>query len=255
MKRNLTILLIFFLFAGIAKSQELFKRKRMEAIAGLGTSQFFGDIGGFSKTVNILGLKDISFRQTRFNIEGALKYRILSNVSVKLGLSFGMFHATDTRGSNETRGMEASTLFFEQALTGEYYFIKSEKENSYLYTKGRGGSRFRTLMSSLDIYAFTGIGGLAFNVKENALLASKGFPDSGYTGVIPVGIGLNVLAFPEYIFGFELGGRYTFSDYLDAYTSQYSKSNDVYYLLTFTLSYRIPTKINGMPSFLSKKRF
>ena len=256
MKRSLSILMIFFFFAGIAKSQqELFKRNRMDAVGGIGTSQFFGDIGGFSKTINILGLKDISFRQTRFNVEGALKYRILNTVSVKLGLSFGMFHATDTRGSNETRGMDARTLFFEPALTGEYYFIKSEKENSYLYSKGRAGSRFKTIMSSLDIYAFTGIGGLSYNVKENALLAAKGFPKSGFTAVIPVGVGVNMLTFPNYVFGLEIGGRYTFSDYLDAYTSQFSKSNDVYYLLTFTFTYRIPTRMNGMPSFLSKKRF
>lgn len=254
MKRYLVVLLLFCFIAGIAEAQELFKTRRFEAIAGLGTSQFFGDIGGFSKTINILGLKDIIFRQTRFNVEGALKFRILENLSAKLGLSFGMFHATDKKGSNETRGMEANTIFFEPAITGEYYFIKSKQENSYLYLKGRK-SWLTSMLSSLDVYAFTGFGGLSYNVKENAALAAKGLPKSGFTGVIPVGVGATVMLNPDYNIGVELGGRYTFSDYLDGYTSQHSESNDVYYLLTFTLNYKIPTLRNGMPKFLTKRRF
>lgn len=50
-------------------------------------------------------------------------------------------------------------------------------------------------------------------------------------------------------FGIELGGRYSFSDYIDKYTSIYSKANDVYYFLTFTLSVKLPTAHNGLPAF------
>jgi hypothetical protein len=253
MKRYLAVLLFFCFFAGFAGAQELFKSRRVEAIAGLGTSQFFGDIGGYSNTENVLGFKDIILSQTRFNVEGALRYRFLSNVAAKLSLTFGMFHSIDETGSNETRGMEATTAFFEPALTGEFYFIKSNKEGSYLYLKGRN-KKFSSIMQMIDIYAFTGIGGLSYNVKENDVLAAKGMPDSGFTAVIPAGIAANFIL-PDYNFGIEIGGRYAFSDYLDGYTSQYSKSNDVYYFLTFTFTYKIPTLRNGMPKFLSKRRF
>ena len=76
MKRYLTALFLFCVFFNLASGQQLFRTKRMEAVGGLGTSQFFGDIGGFSQNKNILGFKDIIFHQTRFNIEGALKYRL-----------------------------------------------------------------------------------------------------------------------------------------------------------------------------------
>ena len=52
--------------------------KRYEAVAGFGPSFFFGDIGGYSKTKNILGFKDLSLHQTRFNFNANFKYRINS---------------------------------------------------------------------------------------------------------------------------------------------------------------------------------
>jgi hypothetical protein len=54
---------------------------------------------------------------------------------------------------------------------------------------------------------------------------------------------------PELNFGLEVGGRYTFSDYLDGYTSQYSKSNDVYYFLNLTVTYKPKMGRNGLPVF------
>ncbi len=246
-------LLFFCLFTGFAQSQELFKTKRMEVIGGAGISQFFGDIGGFSQTVNILGLKDFILHQTRFNIEGALRYRVIPEFSIKLGFTFGMFHAIDSKGSNESRGLEATTTFFEPVVTGEYYFIKSTQENKFSYSKGKrvNGSFF----SFMDIYAFTGFGGLSYSVRGNNALVSAGMVKGGFTAVIPVGLGANYLISPDYSFGVELAGRYSFSDYLDGYSSQYSKSNDVYYFLTFTFTYKIPTMQNGLPKFLSKRKF
>jgi hypothetical protein len=68
-------------------------------------------------------------------------------------------------------------------------------------------------------------------------------------------LGVNLLFKPDYNLGLELGGRYAFSDYLDGYTSQFSSSNDVYYFLNVTFTYKIRTNAKGVPSFLSKRRF
>jgi len=255
MNRSLVVIILFCFITQISEAQGiLWRKKRCEAIAGIGTTQFFGDVGGFTKTENILGLKDISFKQTRFNINAGIRYRILNNVGARLSLTYGMFHATDSRGSNEKRGLEAKTSFFEPALIGEYYFIKSKMEESYLFAKGRQ-TRFKTIISSLDIYAFTGIGGLSYNVKGNDKLVAFGYKSSGFTAVIPAGVGVNLLIMPDYNFGLEIGGRYAFSDYLDSYTSQHSSSNDVYYFLNFTFTYKIRTGKNGLPEFLNRRRF
>jgi hypothetical protein len=135
---------------------------------------------------------------------------------------------------------------FEPALLGEFFFIKNRYESSYLFLKGKG---LFTLLRSLDFYAFTGIGGAAFGVNGNDALVERGLETGGLTAVIPAGIGTTLIYSPNINFGMELGGRYTFSDYIDGYTSQYSRANDVYYFLNFTLTYKLKSSAKGLPSF------
>ncbi len=82
MKRSILIILIFCLAFPFSQAQ-LWKMRRWEAVAGVGPSFFFGDIGGFSRTKNFLGFRDMSYLQTRFDINGNLKYRITREVNVK----------------------------------------------------------------------------------------------------------------------------------------------------------------------------
>jgi hypothetical protein len=211
MKRSFVIIILFCLAAQISEAQ-LWKQRRYEVVIGAGPSMFFGDIGGFSKKENILGFKDMTFLQTRFDVNLNLKYRILEAVNLRLSLTYGMLHATDKRGSNELRGFEARTSVFEPAVLGEYYLIKNKMENSYLFSTRRGGFSFKDLITSMDIYAFAGIGGLSYNIKANDKLIAKGLTDSGFTAVIPGGVGFNILFSPDFNFGIDFGGRYAFSD-------------------------------------------
>jgi hypothetical protein len=249
MKKLVLSTAIFLLFVSIAGAQALWKKKRVELAAGLGTTQFFGDIGGFTPEENILGIKDISFKQTRFNFTFDLTYRIIQDANLRLNFAYGMLKANDERGSNVARGFIATTSFFESSVIGEYYVIKNRSESSFLFTKGRGRN-LRTFFETLDFYVFTGVGGLSYNVKGNDLLiAHPGFTEGGFTAVIPTGIGINMVYSPELNFGLEFGGRYSFSDYLEGYTSQYSKSNDVYYFLNVTATYKMGTNTYGVPIF------
>jgi hypothetical protein len=246
MKRSILVILIICLAFPVSNAQ-LWKMKRWEAQAGTGPSFLFGDIGGFTHSSNILGLRDLSFMQTRFNINGNLKFRITRDINVRLNLTYGMFHASDIRGSNEERSFEASTNFFEPAVIGEYYFIKNYAENSYMFLKQKQSFTL-DLFKSLDFYAFAGFGGLSYNVKGNTALEAKGMVSSGFTEVIPAGLGTTLVFSPNLNFGIEVGGRYTFSDLLDGYTSQYSRANDVYYFLNFTVTYKLKSGPHGLPS-------
>jgi hypothetical protein len=248
MKRSLLTILLFCFIISLTEAQ-IWKLRRYEAVAGIGPSFFFGDIGGYSQTKNILGLKDITYLQTRFNFNANIKYRLTQDVNLRFSLTSGLMKATDVRGSNEGRGFDASILIIEPALIGEYYFIKNRAENSYLFTKGRK-TGFIGFIQSLDFYAFTGIGGLGYSVKGNTRLENYGIKSGGFTAVIPVGIGSTLIYSPNFNFGVELAGRYSFSDYLDGYSNiQYSRSNDVYYFLNFTITYKLKTGANGWPSF------
>jgi hypothetical protein len=247
MKRSILTLLLFSFIVSITSAQ-IWTLKRWEATAAIGPSFFFGDIGGYSQTKNVLGLKDITFKQTRFDFNANLKYRLNQYLNVRLSLTSGILHATDIRGSNENRGFEATTLIIEPALIGEFYFIKNKAENSYLFTKGDNPD-LNGFLKSLDFYVFSGIGGCGYSVKGNAALEKHGFNPGGFTAVIPVGLGSTLIYSPNFNFGVELSYRYSFSDNLDGYTSQYSRSNDVYYFLNFTITYKLKTGANGLPSF------
>jgi hypothetical protein len=251
MKRSLFLVLLFciiYFFSESQSSGQLWKQRRYEAVASLGPSFLFCDVGGFSQSETILGLKDLTFSQTRFNVGISLKYRITAEFNARLSLTYGTLHASDTRGSNEDREYESAVSVFEPALIGEYYVIKNKTEGSYLFNKGRGKA-LNSFFRSLDFYVFTGIGGLSYSIKPNEALEAHGIDPGGFTAVIPVGIGTTLVYSPQLSFGVELGGRYSFTDNLEGYTSQFSSSNDVYYFLDFTITYKMKTGSNGLPTF------
>jgi len=252
MKRAIIAISLLCLLAPISQAQDLWKVRRYEFGAGLGPSMFFGDVGGFSKTKNILGLRDMSFLQTRYNLNLNAKYRITREINIRFSLTQGLLHATDARGSNPGRGYEASTSIIEPAILGEYYFIKNNVEGDYSFVKGRNGF-LSGVLSTLDVYAFTGLGGLIYSSTPNALLKARevemGITPGGFTGVVPVGVGGSLAFNSNFSFGLELSGRYSFSDNLDGYTSQFSSSNDVYYFLNLTVLYKIKTTKQGFPTF------
>lgn len=245
MKRSFLVVIVFC-FAVQMSDAQLWKMKRWEAEFGLGPSFSFPDIGGYTSGENMLGFKDISYRQTRFNLSGSVKYRLSRTVNTRLSLTYAMLHSTDDRGSNEGREYESTTNLFEPALLFEYYFIKNKYESSYLFLRGKS---FWSLLSSLDFYLFSGFGGVTYSVNGNDALVQRGLENSGFAAVIPFGVGSTLIYTPNINFGLELGGRYAFTDYLDGYTSQYSKAQDVYYLLNFTVTYKLKTSPKGLPSF------
>lgn len=243
--KKIFLLLMIIVFSVSQARAQFWKMRKLELSAGPGMTQFFGDIGGFTIGKNLLGLKDISFRQTRFNLNMNVRYRIRDDISARLNLTYGAFHPTDVRGSNENRGYEATTRFFEYATIGEFYFIRNKAENSFIVQKGRK-LPFKSILSLFDCYAFTGFGLLSYNVTPNDILSATSAETKGLAPVIPIGAGVNFNYSPDFSFGAELAARYAFSDNLDGYTSQYSKRNDMYYFFNLSVIYKMKT---------SKKRF
>ena len=159
------------------------------------------------------------------------------------------FMLSDERGTNEGRDYEATTSVFEPAILGEYYFIKNYSENSYLFLNRRESFIFH-ILRSLDFYAFGGIGAAVFTVNGNDnLVTNESYVGNGFAPVIPAGLGTTLIYSPNLNLGLEVGGRYAFTDFLDGYSSQYSKANDVYYFLNLTVTYKLKTGPNGLPRF------
>ena len=258
MGKRLIVMCMVVLLTAPFVSAQLWKMKRYEATAAVGTTQFYGDIGGFSIGDNALGFRDITFRQTRFSLNGSFRYFITDNLAARFSFTWGMLHADDVRGSNDlNRLYETSSFIYEPALLGEYYFVRNRERNSFLYQTYmyRRNNRLRDFLRSIDVYALTGFGGAGYNVfYGNDRIQAKWNEDptqmrSGFAGVIPLGLGAKMTLDPNLLVGIELAGRYAFSDYLDGYTSQWSQRNDAYHTFSVTVNYRIKTARNGLPSF------
>jgi hypothetical protein len=245
--RSLIFGILLFCYLAPSSTAQEWKRKRFESVIGFGPSQFFGDVGGYSEGNNAGGLRDVSVPQARFDMDFSLKYRITPRLNARFSMTFGYLHASDSRGSNKARGFDASTSIFEPILIGEYYFIKDISESNYMFQDGQGS--FSRFLDALSYYAFTGIGGLNYSVVGNSRLENAGMKNSGFTTVIPLGIGTTLEFSPVFNFGIEASGRYSFSDYLDGYSSPTSSANDIYFFLNFTITYKLNTGTSGLPSF------
>mgnify|MGYP001191790496 CR=1 FL=1 len=258
MVKRLIVMCMVVLLTAPFVSGQLWKMKRYEATAAIGTSQFYGDIGGFTIGDNALGIRDITFMQTRFSVNGSFRYFFTDNIAARFSFTYLMTHANDLRGSNsDGRLYETSSFLYEPALLGEYYFVRNRERNSFLFQtyRYRRANRLRDFFRSVDVYALTGIGGAGYNVfYGNEKIQAKWVQDptlnrSGFTAVIPLGVGAKLAIDPNMLIGVELAGRYALSDYIDGYTSAYSKRNDVYHTFSVTLNYRIKTARNGLPDF------
>lgn len=246
MKRVFLLLLLFIFLYPVANAQ-LWKLRRYEIYGGIGAAQVFGDIGGFSLGENSLGFKDILIQQTRFNLKAGMRYRIEERIGITFDINFGVMHASDVKGSNETRDYASSITLFEPLVKGEYYFLKNNAESSYRFIKG--DKIITSVLAKLDGYIYTGLAPAFYNAKPNDALDQRDIKNSGVALAVPVGLGLNYLIRPNSMIGLDFGLRYTTSDYIDGYTSQYSTHNDVYYFITFVYTHKLKTSERGLPTF------
>lgn len=220
---------------------------RFELLGGVSVCQMFGDVGGSASDPGstLMGLKDITFSAMRPGINLGTRYDAFPMVSFKGLVSSYVMTASDKGSRNESRGLKATAFVSDFIVTGEYYIKKGSENRAFSIMSVRGG--VRPYGNPFSLYVYAGVGGAYYNsIGNGTLKASPRYVGgSGITAVIPIGIGVKVNLMPRVAFNGELGTRMTFTDNLDAYTSPYSKSNDIYYTLTLGVSYKIYLKRTG----------
>lgn len=222
-----------------SKSQS-WRKSPYEVILGFGASNFFGDIGGTAAENNLFGLRDIRLRSSRPSIHGGFRYFLPDNFALRGNISVAMLGDTDKGSKNESREFTFTTLIGETSVFGEY-FIARDLSIGGPRTNRRGLLRNYATFSA---YVFAGIGSVVYFVNPNENLKQvqeiRGIDHGFMTIVLPVGVGVKLGIANSFDIGLEIGGRYSFSDHLEGYTSQFSKAKDVYYLTHFNVIYRIP---------------
>ena len=230
------------------------KLRRYEGLFGVGFLNYFGDIGGAPTSENWLGIKDLSIKDTRPSFYLGARYKIRPNIAVKMNLMYGYITGDDEGGKNSDRGYKFSTSLFEPSFQAEYSLISEEqrRRTSAMFNK-RG---MMNNYSQINVYLYAGIGAVFFNPKVNeAMQASPNYdPNHSKIGIVfPAGVGVKYVISQKWSVGAEFGVRLTTSDYLDGYTSPYSKANDLYYFGNIQGIYRIKTSREGFPIIFSRR--
>ena len=226
---------------------------------GIGTTNYFGDIGGAATEQNLFGLKDIQIGQTKPSFYIGFRYKIEQNVSIKFNILYGNLAGDDAGSKNDNRGYTFTSSLFEPSIVAEYYFISEEERKRSAALFSRRG--MLNNYSRIGAYVFAGLGGAFFNPELTANFEDR-LPEeySGYGTfalAIPIGVGLKYIVDDNFSIGFSLGGRFTITDYIDGFNPSVSANtaNDIYYFSSLAVVYRVKTDRNGKPVIFKKSGF
>ncbi len=251
MNKILILTLVIFLSLAPEALSQRWKLKRYEAIGGIGTVNLFTDLGVSNAESVLYGFR---FDFTRPSVYFAVRYKFSQAVSCKFGLAYGYGHSQDITNVRYegTDGFRSNTHIIEPAATVEYYFVKEQRRYRTAAIYNRRG--MLNDYSTVGIYGYGGLAGVYFNpVYDINPRPSDKLKNAGFTLAVPFGIGFKYIYSDKIVFGYEIGPRFVFSDYIDGITTASSKSNDVYWLTTIYLAYKIKTSRRNLPLFLDRK--
>ena len=257
MKKSI-FLIIVMVFTVSASFGQRWKLRRYEASFGIGSTNIFGDVGGTADENNLFGLKDIRFGETRPSLHAGLRYKITQSMAVNINLNYGYGIGDDEGSRNNDRGYTFRTSIFEPSVQYEFYIIPEEKRTKSAAIFNRRG--MINNYSKIGVYMFGGIGGAIFNPALEGAESRSAEETSGYgtfAVAIPAGLGLKYTVDDRWLVGFELGGRYTLTDWLDGFnpTVEANTANDIYWFSSVSAVYRLKTDRTGVPLFLRKIKF
>ena len=243
MKGKTILLVLSLLLTHLTSWSQSWRSTPYEYSAGIGISNYFGDIGGAATENNWYGLKDLEIISSRPVIVGGLRYNYSRFLSFSGSLSTGLLHGTDARGRNAHRKFVFNTLFLEPSVRIEFVPIRDLHILSGVDRQGMVRN-----YGTLTVYILGGTGGVIYHVMPNdvqkRIQERDGIEHGFITLALLSGIGIKLGISNNMDIGFEMGGRYTLTDYIDGYTSEFSTANDIYYLTTVSFVHRFGRAIN-----------
>ena len=246
MKQVILYTLILFLSIPFTSEAQRWKRYRYEILGGIGTTNVFGDLGGGSGEAGTI--QDFDIEGTGVNIFAGMRYKLKELVYIKANLIYAFAISSDDFTTNvprHNRGGHAYVSFIEPSIQFEYSLVKERYSRRYSYSNIRS---FR--LNHINTYLFIGVGGLLyFPSIESDINTDIGEDPGVFSASFPMGIGFKYSINRVYSVGMELGHRYTTTDYLDGISDNYSKANDSYLFLQFSVSKKLKTSRKGVPRF------
>jgi hypothetical protein len=236
---RITLLIFLLVFTlGHSASAQSWRSMTWEVHLGIGSVKYFGDIGGSPHENNWYGIRDLDILRTRPSAVGGIRYNKSRYISFNGTAALGWLSGSDAGGKNHSRDYIFNTVIFEPAARLEFFPLRDLPVGSGV--NSRGLVRNYVTLSS---YVFGGAGAVLYHINPNDKLQIRQERDnirySPLTVVIPAGLGVKIGIRNFLDIGFEIGGRYALNDFLDGFTSPTSTANDIYYISSIMLVYRI----------------
>ena len=237
-----TVLFAVLLIFPVLSFSQRWKLERLEVTAGFGASNYFGDIGGTEDKNNWMGLKDIELMSTRPNVNFGGRYRLKEDMNIRANVAFGYLEGDDQNSRNASRNFAFSTSVYEFTALYEYSIIPENNPVNYSLNSLMDG--LKSTNATLNTYVFGGLGFSYFDVKPLKDLEddNRFTPKDNTTLVFPLGVGIKYPVAAGIHLSLELGRRWTLTDFMDGYTSEYSTANDVYYFSMLNVVIKIDTR-------------
>ena len=217
------------------------KLSRSEYLYGIGIVNSFGDIGGASNA-DASSFVDLDIAYSRPVLAIGYRYKLYERFAIKANLTYANIHGSDVKSINESRDFSFTTNMFELNGHIEYHITKETHMVTYNNMSMRG--KLHKFNRGINLYVFAGIGGTYFKPKALDSFAegprSVEFVDNKNLALVfPIGLGFKYPLTSATYIGFELGGRFTTTDFIDGFSSESSNSKDVYYFTVINVSTKI----------------
>jgi len=203
----------------------------------VGMTNFLGDLGG-GKTIGQPFIYDLDIQATRPMIGVSYNYRLDKFIALNTNLNFGYLRGDDAFTKNQVRNnrnLNFRSPIIELVEQFELSLYNSSETKRYNLKNIKG-------WKSYEIYAFVGVGvfwfnpqgrapdGKWYNLKpfstEGQRLSPEIKPYSNFQVTIPYGLGFRYKPNRQWAYGFVIGPRFTFSDYIDDCSTVYF-DNDI----------------------------
>jgi hypothetical protein len=182
-------------------------------------------------------------------------YRITQDFNVSLDLAYIMYGGKDQEGSSHGRDYSFTSHAFQHVARVEYFILGDSRRfiSGAIYNRKGMINDY----NKLYLYVFGGAGGVLSKSKVKDLnnggeepISNPGYNNNlVYTAVFPLGAGAKWALDARWSIGVEIGYQFTLTDYLDGYSSEWSKYNDSYYLTSVKAIYHIRNDRTGRPMF------
>jgi hypothetical protein len=237
MKKNLFLVLVFILAlttnSDAQRLRSRWKAYRYEWSAGVGASNFLGDLGGANQ-IGTNGFKDLELSLTRPSFTVGLKYKLTESIALHSHATYGQVRGDDKLTDEffrNNRNLNFKSNIYEFNINVEYAFLSSRQGGIYRLRGVKRSSSFEA-----QGYVFAGLGVFNFNPKGQYNdkwynLQPLGTEGQGISEArkkynrtqvcIPIGIGGRYFFNRRMGIGVEFGIRKTFTDYIDDVSKTY----------------------------------